>query len=107
MSKKLDYLHLISGVIVVASTIAYIANIPYATYSFCLGAIGMIVCKIIGTKKSDDIRIRRLQKIQAFGAMLLIGTAYLMFINHKAWVIPLVLSAAFDLIVSYRMPKEN
>jgi len=108
MSQKTQsYIFILSGIIVIASTVAFMLDQQIAVYPFVVGAIGMLYIKIKNLSHSADFRIRRLQKVQAASAILLLGTAYLMYTHKTAWVLTLVLSAALDLIVSYRMPKEE
>lgn len=102
--KNLSYL--LSGILLIVAAIAYILKNEYAIYVFAVGAIGIIYLRVTNLNHSDNFRIRRLNKILAFSTILLLATGYLMFIKHNAWAITLLLSAIFDLIVSYRMPKE-
>lgn len=107
MSTKIkDFTYLLSGIIAVGAAFANMIQIKYAPYAFALGVVGIIIIRITNLTHSENLRIRRLYKIQALGTILLLAAAYLMFINHNAWVICLLLSAVFDLIVSFRMPKE-
>lgn len=105
--KYKNFLYPFFGLILIASTIAFILAVQYAPYAFAVGAAGIIFLRIRNLNHSDNFRIRRLNKIFAFSTVLLIATTYLMFINHRAWAITLILSAIFDLIVSLRMPKED
>lgn len=106
-TKTKDIIYFLSGIIVVAAAITHILNFPYATYAFAVGAVGIIYLRVTNLNSSENFRIRRLNKILAFSTILLIASGYLMFIKHNAWAVTLLLSAIFDLIVSYRMPKQQ
>ncbi len=106
--KTSGILYLIFGLIVVAGAILHIAEWALSPYLFSAGAAGLIVLKIKALKSasSNHFRIRRLHNIQAFAAVLLVASAYLMFIGSNFWALTLILSAVFDLVVAFRMPEE-
>ncbi len=107
-----QYLYLVFGFIVVASTVAYIVlwKTPYeqiAVYSYAVGAVGFVVARALNLTVGADKRIRRLRNIQLLASLLVLGAGYLMWKGSNAWAVALFLAAAFDLIVAYRMPKEE
>lgn len=105
--KTKNLLYLASGIITAVGALANMLNIEYSFYAFALGALGIILIRVTNLSDSSNIRIRRLYRIQAMGTILLIPAGYFMFRHNNAWVICLLLSAVFDLIVSYRMPKDE
>lgn len=109
LSEKAQKIILVlSGLLMVGGAVAYLFfSKEYVIVAFGLGVIGSLYIKIKTLPRDADFRIKRLQKIQALSAVLLLGTVYLMYIEHNAWIITLILSAIIDLIVSFRMPKEN
>ncbi len=98
---------IISGILLIGGAILFLFNQNLAVIGFGLGTIGSLYVRIKNLTKSSDFRIKRLQKIQALSAILLLGTVYLMYIKSDAWIIALILSAIIDLIISYRMPNEE
>lgn len=105
--KAQKYILIISGIILVSGCIAYILKNELAVYMVGFGAIGLTIIKIKNLSYSVNFRIRRLQKISALSTILLLATVYLMYIQRKEWALTLLLSAIIDLIVSYRMPKDE
>ncbi len=106
--KAKNYLYLLSGIILVIGAVSQIMKYPYAFYVFVAGVAGLIVLKILNlTSTVDNFRLRRLQRIQGIGALLLLGSAYLMYIGNNAWALALILSAIFDLIIVFRTPDKK
>ncbi len=106
-TKTLKITLTISGFLLVIGAVAHLFASYLGVYSFGLGAIGLTFIKLKHNTNDTDFRIKRLRNIQALAAVLLLGTAYLMYIQHDFWVIALLLSASMDLIVSFRMPKNT
>lgn len=104
--KQLNALYLSGGILLLAGSFAHFLKQDYAIYIFVLGAIATTIVKVKALVKTTDRRIRRLQNQQMISVLLLLATAYLIFINHDAWPLTLLLAATFDLVISYRMPKE-
>lgn len=105
--KKTDYIYILSGIITIIGTICHIFELPYSYIIFGLGSIGITICRISSLKHFDDVRLRRLQNIQAISTVLLLGTTYLIYAEKTIWIITLLLAACFDLLISIRMPKSN
>ncbi|MDR1678591.1 MAG: hypothetical protein LBR81_02325 [Prevotellaceae bacterium] len=101
-----NYLYLFFGAAAIAGVVAYIMEQPYALYCYAIGAIGMTAVRITTLSHSADVRARRQNRIQAFSALLLLGSIYLMYIEHKAWIIPIFISAVLDLTFSFRPIKK-
>ncbi len=112
MDKKLSgLLYLVFGTLLVAGAALHIAEKTFAPYVFSVAAAGLIVLKILSLKNTNtskaDFRVRRLNNIQAIAAVLLIFSAYLMFVKNNFWALALILSAIFDLVVVFRMPEDE
>jgi hypothetical protein len=108
MSVKIkNYLYLFFGIIVIVSIVAYIYYQQFALYTYAVGALGMTIIRVSNLSSDKESRIRRLNNIQALSSILLLGAAYLMYIKFYGWLIAIVLSAAIDLYVSFRMPSEK
>lgn len=103
-------LFVVGYIILIASVLVFIfSDLRFAVYSFSVGVVLTIVGRFLTLPSPDNFRIRRLNNILAVGALLLAGTAYLMFINNNAWAITLTISAFIDIFTTYRYPdkKEN
>ena len=103
-----------SGILLVASAAFHIfeqqqavAKIAIAPYLFSVAAAGFVVIRILNPIKSDDFRIRRMQGMQAIGALLLIASAYFMFTGNNFWALTLIIASVIELVVSFRMPKDE
>jgi hypothetical protein len=110
MDKKVSgLLYLLFGVLLVAGAALHIAEKAFAPYIFSVGAVGLIVLKVNSLKNApiSDFRVRRLNNIQAIAAVLLILSAYLMFVKNNFWALALIISAVFDLVVVFRMPEDK
>ena len=77
-----------------------------ALYLFSAGALGVIIGRLTNFSKSD-FRVRRLYFQQFISTCLLVFSAYLLFKEDDKWIITLLIAAVIDLIVIFRMPKEE
>ena len=82
-------------------------DILIAPFVFSLGVVGVLIGRYMQPIKGEDFRVKRLRFQQLIGSCLLVASAYLMFIEDKRWVVALLIAAVIDLIIIYRMPKEN
>lgn len=57
--------------------------------------------------RTDDFRIRRLNNLLAISAILILVTAYLMYLNQNIWAITLTIAAFIDLFTTFRYPKVD
>lgn len=106
-SKTKSYLYVLFGIMLIASAGMKIVEMNYAAYVGAVGAVSLIIVRISTLSSSKNVRVRRLQAILALSSLLMLATPYLMYIDHNAWALTLFLAAAFDLLVSYRMPSEK
>lgn len=102
-----NFLYFAFGLVAIGGAIGYIFDMPNSVYVYGTGAIGLITFRILTLKNSTNFRIRRLHAILAISSLLMLATAYLMYIQNNAWAITLILAALFDLLVSLRTPKEK
>ncbi|MDR1592448.1 MAG: hypothetical protein LBS16_06155 [Prevotellaceae bacterium] len=79
-------------------------------YSILVYAVGAVLCsffRLLLLPQSADRRIRRLNNQQFFSVLCQLGTIYLMWTAHDAWIAPLLLCALIDLWLSFRYPRVN
>lgn len=78
-------------------------------FVFAIGVVGMFLLKALSFKRASEFRMRRLQNIQILASILLLASAALMFLYpvRNYWAIALLVSALFELVVIFRMPKNN
>ena len=82
-------------------------GILIAPFVFSLGVVAVLIVRYMQPIKGEDFRIKRLRFQQFLSSCLLVVSAFLMFIEDKRWVLALFIAAVVDLIIIFRMPKEN
>lgn len=108
MTKQLqNIVFALGAVLLVLGAVLHIFQNLLAPYIFSVGVLGFVVVRMFNPIKNTDFRVKRLQSMQAIGALLLIVSAYLMFTKSNAWVLTLVIVAVIELVVSFRMPKRS
>lgn len=105
-------LYAIGYVVIIVAVIGFIFNpigslFAYIPYLFSIGAALSIIGRVLTLPQSDDFRVRRLNNILAVSAVLIIGSAYLMFKGENLCILTLFISAFIDIYTSFRYPKEK
>ena len=105
-------LYAIGYVIIIVAVVGFIFNpigslFAYIPYLFSIGATLSIIGRILTLPQSDDFRVRRLNNMLAISAILVIGSAYLMFKGENLCILTLFISAFIDIYTSFRYPKEK
>ena len=105
-------LYAIGYVVIIVAVIGFIFNpisslFAYIPYLFSVGAALSIIGRVLTLPQSDDFRIRRLNNMLAVSAVLIIGSAYLMFKGENLCILTLFISAFIDIYTSFRYPKEK
>lgn len=105
-------LYAIGYIIIIVAVIGFIFNpinslFAYIPYLFSVGAVLSIIGRVLTLPQSDDFRVRRLNNMLAISAVLIIGSAYLMFKGENLCILTLFISAFIDIYTSFRYPKEK
>ena len=105
-------LYAIGYIIIIVAVVGFIFNpigslFAYIPYLFSIGATLSIIGRILTLPQSDDFRVRRLNNMLAVSAILVIGSAYLMFKGENLCILTLFISAFIDIYTSFRYPKEK
>jgi hypothetical protein len=105
-------LYAIGYIIIIVAVVGFIFNpigslFAYIPYLFSIGATLSIIGRILTLPQSDDFRVRRLNNMLAVSAILIIGSAYLMFKGENLCILTLFISAFIDIYTSFRYPKEK
>ena len=105
-------LYAIGYIIIIVAVIGFIFNpisslFAYIPYLFSIGAVLSIFGRVLTLPQSDDFRVRRLNNMLAVSAVLIIGSAYLMFKGENLCILTLFISAFIDIYTSFRYPKEK
>lgn len=102
-------LYMIGSLLVFVATLVYVVasdNITlqeYVPWVFSAGVIIDIVGRMMTLPPLKNFRVRRLNNIQAISSILLIASAYFMFIGRHYCILTILLSAIMDLWYSYRI----
>jgi hypothetical protein len=95
-------------VLLIAAVLFYFGLWPkLAPYIFSLGVMFLIVPRVILPIEATNVQTKRLNKIHAFATLVLVASAYGMFIHHYLWIAGLLCSTLIDLYVSFRLPKPK
>ncbi|GAT62723.1 hypothetical protein [Paludibacter jiangxiensis] len=89
------------------ATVFYFSQIKVAPYIFSLGVLFLVVVRVVLPIDQSDFRTRRLNKIHAFATLVLVASAYGMFIHHYLWIAGLLIATILDLYISFRLPKQK
>ena len=105
-------LYAIGYVVIIVAVIGFIFNpigslFAYIPYLFSIGAALSIIGRVLTLPQSDDFRVRRLNNMLAVSAILIIGSAYLMFKGENLCILTFFISAFIDSYTSFRYPKEK
>ena len=105
---KNNILFVLAVLLILIGTILQIIKVELAPYIFSTGAFILFLLRIIfPSLNRDDFRQKRLHKIQFISSVLLLLSAYFMFVGNNNWALSLFLAAIFDWIVILRTPKEE
>ncbi|MBR6310297.1 MAG: hypothetical protein IKR52_03750 [Paludibacteraceae bacterium] len=91
---------------VLAGTVMGMANTPYACYTLGGGALLLLVMRFVYPVRTDNFRIRRLERLRFFGALLMVFAAYYLYKENNVWVLLLLIASVFEAIAAFRMPKK-
>lgn len=91
--------------LVIAGAVVHILDFKVGFYILGIGALVNTVFRLRMLPKSEDRRIRRLNSQQFIVVAGFIATAYLMYQNHSAWALTLLISGIIDFYLTYRYPK--
>ena len=90
-------------VCIIAGALLHIFEFSWSVWLFGAGTVLAIVSRMLSLPKTNDRRVRRLYGQLFIGALCLLGSTYLMYIGHNAWVLPLLITSFIDVWVSFRL----
>lgn len=103
--KQVNIGFFIGYTLVIIGVVAYILNFQAGFYILGVGVLINTVFRLRMLPKSEDRRIRRLNNQHFIVVACFIATAYLMYQNHSAWALTLLISGIIDFYLTYRYPK--
>lgn len=112
MPKKLlkDGLFIIAALLILISAVLLMEEYAWARFSLTVGIIMYIAHRAIDAYRGNDFRLKRLNRMHAFNALLLILAVYLVFKGSNTWIVALLIVAVVELYVVFRSAayqKEN
>ena len=98
----------IGYIVIIISTLLFIFNDwSWVCYIFAAGAICTIIGRYMTLPQATDFRIRRLNGMLMISAVLILATAYLMYLGKNAWAITLTIAAFIDIYTTFRYPEKK
>lgn len=99
------YLYSTGYIVIIAATLVYIfSDWHWAAIIFGVGAVAATVGRYLTLPAATNFRIKRLNNMLAISAVLMLATAYLMFIEENIWAITLTIAAFIDIFTTFRYP---
>lgn len=95
----------IAAILVLVAAVTHSFNVMVAKYMMIVGAAGFAASVFTTPYPGKDIRGKRLFNIQIFAVILMIVSAYLMFVDISGWVVLLFISALLTLYCSIILPR--
>ncbi len=105
-----DLLFILAAVLILISSVLIMEQHAWARFSFAAGVVLYIAHRAITAYRGSDFRLKRLNRMFAFNAIVLMLAVYLMFKDGKSWVAILLIVAVIELYVAFRSAsyqKEN
>ncbi len=93
----LSALLMLAGIILVNET-----SFVWGKYVFCAGGAGYVMYKLRNAYRGEDFRLKRLNRLHGFCGLLIILSAYLMFIGNNGFIVLLLLVAFLEIYLSFR-----
>ena len=107
MKEKLNsYMFRVSAIVILISTVAYLFEKNISPYFFAVAAAGVAVSKLNQQYNGNNLRIKRLFRLQKMAGILYVGASYFMFKPHNQWIPLLLCAAALELYTNTIISKE-
>lgn len=102
-SRTIATLHITAMLVALAGVVAHIVGFGYGWLMLAIGAGAMFIVRLYIRARLTDKNAMRQTGMLMFGAVVLIAAAYLMYSGRRYWVIPLLIDAAVELYISFRL----
>ncbi len=107
MKEKFNiFLYKISAIVILVSTLAYLFERKISPYFFAVAAAGMAISKLNQQYNGNNLRIKRLFRMQKMSGFLYVAASYFMFKPHNQWVPLLLCAAALELYTTMVIGRE-
>lgn len=101
----LNILFYISASAVLLASALYITQWSATPYIFAIGASGMAIARLSNRYQGDNIRLKRLYRMEAFSSLLIVAASYFMFKHQNEWFLLLFVAAILQLYAAILIPK--
>lgn len=103
----MKYIFQLSAIGVLLSLVGRMFYPEIANYIFAVCASGVAITKINTRYHGNNIRLKRLHRMDAFGGILLVPASFLMFRGMNEWMLCLVISAVLQLYAAFVIPTQK
>ncbi|MDU1891879.1 MAG: hypothetical protein E6767_14425 [Dysgonomonas sp.] len=95
----------IAALLILLAAVAYSFNTMIAKYTIIVGVIGFAAIVFTTPYPGKSLRGKRLFNMQILATILMIVSAYLMFVDIKGWVVTLLIAAILTLYSTIILSK--
>lgn len=107
-AKIMDKLAMAGALILFIGLIFQFLKWEWAPYVYLVGSCLFAYVQLVSKCKSRNVVVRRLQRQQLLGAMLLVLTGIVMLLwNRNEWIVCLTIAAVLELYTAFRIPQEE
>jgi hypothetical protein len=92
-------LFVLAGMFVLTGAVMYASRWIYAPYLMAAGSAGITFCYVTAPAEAH-FRLRRLNRINVFAGILMIGASVFMFMSRNEWVVFVLIAALLQLYTS-------
>ncbi len=103
MGKGVYGLQNVAMAIALVGVIAHVLEFSYGWAILAVAAFMLFLVRLYIRARTTDKNAMRLLSILMFGAVLLMGAAYLIYSGRHYWVLPILIDALVELYVSFRL----
>ncbi|MCE2617015.1 MAG: hypothetical protein ACTTJK_09510 [Phocaeicola sp.] len=108
MKKNLKSLMMLGAILLLIGAVLMVNQLTIAPYLYTIGALLFGYVQVFhGKYEGQSLVIRRLRRLQIFGAIMLVVTGIPMFtMHHNEWILAMAIAAIFELYTAWRIPIE-
>lgn len=102
-----NFIFIFSASAVVIAAAIYPLHWFYTPYLFAIGAAGVAVARLSRRYKGDNLRLKRLYRMETLSGLLLVIASYFMFKERNEWLLALTIAAILQLYAAFMIPKAE
>lgn len=105
-NKTINTIHTISMGLAIVGVVLQIVLGDWGWVILAAASLSLFFTRLFMRAKTTDKNSMRQLSILLFGAVLLLGSAYLMYSGRRYWVVPLIIDSVLELYISLRMDDK-